>query len=186
MSSPKHVWQQLMHFVTNMNVVWYDNLTGIYNRSFITHMAEIESERAMRYKRPLSIALIDIDDFKKINDTYGHSTGDGVLIEIAKRIKGAARSTDMCGRYAGDEFLVLLPETPLSKTHFLGARLLKRINEAPININGRVIDTTISVGVATIDTDKKSSAHEIINKADEMLYKAKGKGKNTYRVYEDA
>ncbi len=186
MSLPKHVWQQLTHFLANMNMVWYDGLTGIYNRSFITHMAEIESERAIRYKRPLSIALIDIDDFKKINDTYGHSTGDGVLVEVAKRIKVAARNTDMCGRYAGDEFLVLLPETPLDKTHFLGARILKGVNETPFEINDKTIDVTISVGVATIDANKKTSVHEIINKADEMLYKAKGKGKNTYRVYEEA
>ena len=169
-----------------MNMVWYDSLTGIYNRSFIIHMAEIESERAIRYKRPLSIALIDIDDFKKINDEYGHNTGDGVLIEIAKRIKAAARNTDMCGRYAGDEFLVLLPETPLSKTHFLGARILKGANETPFEINGKIIDVTISVGVATIEIDKKSSIHEIINKADEMLYEAKGQGKNIYRIYEEA
>ncbi len=148
-------------------------------------MAEIESERATRYKRPLSIALIDIDNFKKINDEYGHSTGDGVLVEVARRIKAAARNTDMCGRYAGDEFLILLPETPVSKTHFLGARILKGVNETPFEINGKIIDMTISIGVATIDADKKSSVLEIINKADKMLYEAKGKGKNTYRVYEE-
>ena len=169
-----------------MNIVWYDNLTGIYNRSFIIHMAEIESERAARYKRPLSIALVDIDDFKKINDKYGHNTGDDVLIEVAKRIKSAARNTDMCGRYAGDEFLVLLPETPLSKTHFLGARILKGVTYNPIKIGGQVMDVTISVGVATIDVNKKSSVLEIINKADEMLYEAKGQGKNIYRIYEEA
>ncbi len=178
MSLPKHVWQQLTHFLANMNMVWYDGLTGIYNRSFITHMAEIESERAIRYKRPLSIALIDIDDFKKINDTFGHLQGDDVLRKVAMILKKNIRVYDALGRYGGEEFSIILPEAKLRDGCGLADRIRREIENFNFGTENKALKCTISIGVSSCPDAEIKTIEDLVRKADNALYKAKAEGRN--------
>ncbi len=154
-----------------------DALTGLYNRRHFENAFIREFARAKRYKAPLSVAIIDIDYFKKINDNYGHTTGDYVLKEIAYKIMSAFRLSDMIFRYGGEEFAVILSDTPLSEAQIPLERLRNAIEETEFNIKQNRIKTTISVGVAEI-SDEISSCYELFDLADKQLYQAKENGRN--------
>ncbi len=146
----------------------FDPLTGLHNRRGIDERANEEIARARRYAHPLSLMMIDLDDFKMVNDRFGHPAGDRVLREAARAIAGAIRSIDIAGRYGGEEFLVLLPETSLS-----GAEVVAERIRASIEDSGWV---TASIGIAELD--RHMSEAELISRADALLYDAKHSGKN--------
>lgn len=150
-----------------------DGLTGLFNHRYITDTLADEIEEAERYARPLSIEMIDIDDFKKINDTYGHKFGDQVLVKVADAIESSLRKTDKVGRYGGEEFLIIYTQTDA-----VGAvKTAERIRESVENIDWQDdrVKITISGGVFE---RKDESVSEMITGADNLLYKAKRNGKN--------
>jgi diguanylate cyclase (GGDEF)-like protein len=151
-----------------------DSLTGLGNRRQLEADLHTLTSVARRHDQPFSVALVDVDHFKAVNDTYGHSAGDQVLREIANRLQDTMRVEDSAGRWGGEEFLLLLPMTDLPGATVVGERLRERIAGASIVIgDGSHIDVRISVGVATgVDVP------DVLLRADAALYRAKAGGRN--------
>lgn len=155
-----------------------DWLTSLYNRRHFFRLGEEEIERARRFGSPISVVMIDIDHFKAINDTHGHSVGDEVLCAIAKRIASGLRRSDIAGRYGGEEFAVVLPETEAnSATAIVGERLREAVGARPIDTAAGPLQVTISVGVAGVALARETLI-EALTRADTGLYAAKRAGRN--------
>lgn len=152
-----------------------DGLTGLYNRRHFDNTVEREFLRARRYNNPLSVVIIDIDYFKKINDTYGHLCGDYVLKEVAYLILDNFRKTDIVFRYGGEEFAVILTETPSENVFIPLERIRKSIENHQFCYENCVIKVTVSAGAASNDCE---TVNNIIKSADEALYEAKLSGRN--------
>jgi len=159
-----------------------DPLTKLFNRRHFEEEFEREYKRAKRYKSDLSLAVIDIDFFKKINDTYGHSCGDYVLKEIAYIMNKNFRQTDNIFRYGGEEFIVILTETPSQTAQVPLERLRKKIENNNFRFDNKDLKVTISIGV-TSDTSFEN-AWEMFDDADKALYKAKENGRNRINTRE--
>lgn len=154
-----------------------DGLTGILNRRYIDTYLKNEFSRHKRYSRPMGFILFDIDFFKKVNDNYGHQCGDYVLQNVASRINSIIRNVDSLGRYGGEEFCCILPETNLESSLLLAERFRLVISEEKFTYEEFTLDVTISLGVSEIREDIKTH-EELLKKADDALYKAKGTGRN--------
>ena len=159
-----------------------DALTGLYNRRHFDKTVEREFLRSKRYGGDLTIAIIDIDFFKKINDTYGHICGDYVLKEVAYLILDNFRKTDIVFRYGGEEFVVLLTETSISQAEIPLQRLRKVVEEYNFLYESKTIKVTISIGAASNSTE---NVNEFLDNADKCLYKAKETGRNAVILYKD-
>lgn len=160
-----------------------DPLTGLYNRRHFFLLANQEAERSARYFHPLSIIIIDLDNFKLINDTCGHLAGDLVLINIADQIRAEVRKIDIASRFGGDEFVILLPETELGRARLVAGRLRERILHHPTNTErGRVV-VTISLGVSGAQGEKCRNFEVLLDQADQALYQAKQAGRNQVVTY---
>jgi diguanylate cyclase (GGDEF)-like protein len=151
-----------------------DDMTGLRNRRAFDRELQARFDTARRYGRPLSIAMVDVDYFKSINDTLGHSAGDAVLRWIGSVLTRATRRTDFAARIGGEEFAVILPETGLFEALQFGEKLRANVASAPIEGNA----TTISVGVATMPLSQFETAEEFLFAADAALYRAKEGGRN--------
>jgi diguanylate cyclase (GGDEF)-like protein len=165
---------RLFNEIKNLSI--HDGLTGIYNHAFIVEALKDEVERSKRYGSLLSIALFDIDDFKKINDTYGHLAGDAVLQKLAELLKTSLRAIDIVGRYGGEEFLAILPETDGLNGYIVAERFKERIENETFASGEGDIKITISGGVAHYAHGM--DVNRLIKVADDSLYTAKRKGKN--------
>lgn len=156
-----------------------DSLTNLYNRRYICEILESEFNRAKRYKNSLSCLMIDIDYFKKINDLYGHSFGDKVLVYFSSFLREMARSTDIVSRYGGEEFLVVLPDVNISGAIDFAERLREGISHHRIEDKEMNITTvlSISVGISSFSSHTINK-EEIVNQADKALYDAKRRGRN--------
>jgi diguanylate cyclase (GGDEF)-like protein len=158
-----------------------DALTGIPNRRHFLELAEIEWNRFGRYQRPLSVMMIDVDQFKSINDAFGHQAGDQVLSAIAQTLASVRRHSDAVGRIGGDEFAVLLPETTLAQAKMAAERLIRSTSQQEIDIGGKPLRATISVGVAEA-WDAAADFAALMNRADQALYQAKSAGRNRVEI----
>ena len=154
-----------------------DPLTGAANRRHFFETAELEIQRSQRNKGPLSVLMLDIDHFKRINDTYGHHIGDLALVEVVKTCKKAIRISDSLGRLGGEEFAVLLPETDRAQGQLLAERLRQEIAAIALEASGEVVRLTVSIGVAEFARDALS-LEETLKRADQALYQAKEGGRN--------
>ena len=152
-----------------------DALTGLYNRRHFDSTVEREFLRSKRYNNDLCIAIIDIDFFKKINDTYGHQCGDYILKEIAYIINDNFRKTDITFRYGGEEFVVILTETSLENSKIPLERLRERIEKKVFIFNENKIKVTVSIGAASNTVEDTT---QFLHNADMCLYKAKENGRN--------
>ena len=165
-------------FLQTREDTFRDHLTGAYNRRYFNDRLKIEIKRAERYKRNLSLLMIDIDDFKVLNDEFGHTQGDEILRKLVKVIQKNLRQSDVLCRYGGEEFVVLLPETNAASAKVVGEKLRKAVEkELAIQAIGVKRPVTISVGVANFPADAYS-AESLVQTADRRLYLAKRKGKN--------
>lgn len=162
-----------------------DHLTKVYNRQHIDQLLEVEFKEANLNRWPLSLAFIDIDDFKLINDSYGHLIGDEILKLISQFFLKNIRDTDVLARYGGDEFILMLPGSSSDISKTVLERLLKLyIDEAAIDVKGKKVLASVSIGVAThIDKNDFESLKDFMSAADDALYKAKAGGKNCLAVY---
>lgn len=155
-----------------------DWLTGLYNRRQFFRLGEDELERARRYRHPISVLMIDIDHFKAINDTHGHAVGDQVLCAIAKRMLAGLRRSDIAGRYGGEEFAMVLPETDAeAAARVVGERLRAAVAGLPVDTAEGGLTVTISVGVAAVRTGRETLL-DALSRADAALYAAKRAGRN--------
>jgi diguanylate cyclase (GGDEF)-like protein len=149
-----------------------DALTGLHNRRYFHETLEREVSRARRYRRPISLVLLDLDDFKSVNDRFGHLSGDEVLAEVGERIRAVVRTADIACRIGGEEFAVLLPESGLGDAEQLYERLANAVVASPVGDAG---DLTISGGITHLHPD--DSPTSFFERADAALYSAKGAGK---------
>lgn len=155
------------------NLSQTDSLSGLYNRRFMNQKLEEEILKYKRYKTPFSLLLIDIDYFKKINDTYGHDKGDSVIKEISSLMQQNIRNTDICARWGGEEFLILAPNSDLNGALKLANNLKELIENTQFEVKQKV---TISVGVSVFE--ENLNQEKLLKLADNALYKAKGSGRN--------
>lgn len=159
-----------------------DSLTGVGNRGALDNSLAREIDLAQRHKTPLSIITLDIDHFKRVNDSYGHTTGDCVIKAVAAAAVLTVRRSDMAFRYGGEEFVVILSNTNLEGASLLAERLRQEIEQTSIICNNTEISTTVSLGVASLHPD--DSAKTFFERTDKALYAAKSGGRNQYRVAE--
>ena len=169
-----------------------DELTDMFNRRAIIHLLNEEFHKSNQFGFPLSVAMVDLDLFKKINDTYGHIAGDTVLKEITEVLRDGLRRIDVLGRYGGDEFLCILPSTSIEGGMIIAERVRERVEELLFKVTGadvltpifpeevpagETIKITVSVGVASMD-ESMTDAEHLVSAADSALYKAKESGRN--------
>jgi two-component system, cell cycle response regulator len=170
---------------TTQHAATVDKLTGIANRQALLADLFTEVERATRYQRPLSVAFVDIDHFKTINDTYGHEVGDVVLRAVAQTLKANIRSTDMVGRYGGEEFMLLLRETSVEDGAALAEKLRLLVQRLSFNVAGNPnLNVTISIGLAGGE-GRQIRVDTLIRDADAAMYSAKSLGRNQTYIFEE-
>lgn len=156
--------------------IWIDPLTGIFNRRYFENQLSKELQRASRYEHTLSIMFIDIDNFKQVNDEYGHDKGDKMLEELSGILERSVRSIDVVARYGGDEFVILLPETKKTNALSTGVRILEHVHQYDFFKNElKIHDISISIGVAGFPEDA-GGTYELIKKADSALARVKKEG----------
>ena len=155
-----------------------DSLTEFYNHGAILSRFTEEMSRSRREAIPLSLIMADIDHFKAVNDRYGHMAGDKVLLEVARRIRSVSRPYDSLGRYGGEEFLVILPGTDEREALGVAERLHDRVGGEPVDIDGRPVAVTISVGVGTVPFGMEIDDGAAIRAVDAALYRAKEEGRD--------
>ncbi len=159
-----------------------DALTHVHRREWFAELAHAELQIAKRNHYPISLLFIDLDHFKKVNDSYGHSTGDIVLKEIAARIKNSVRETDIVGRFGGEEFVLLSPFSDTKKSMQLAERIRNEIASIPIHTSSSDISITVSIGIASSRIDGYEFI-SLMEHADNALYQAKNAGRNTCVLY---
>jgi diguanylate cyclase (GGDEF)-like protein/PAS domain S-box-containing protein len=161
-----------------------DSLTGVYNRRHLFEVCQREFDRAKRYGRSLAVVMIDLDRFKIVNDTHGHAVGDQVLAAVAVRCQAHLRAIDLLGRYGGEEFTLLLPETDAALAQIAAERLRAEVSGSPIDTAQGPVTVTLSMGVAALD-DACASLDQLFARADQALYAAKGAGRNRVALWGD-
>ena len=167
--------EQLRHLAST------DPLTNTLNRRALSEKLEQEMDRAARYASLLTCMMIDIDNFKQINDTHGHLVGDRILKQLAALLKREQRSPDAVARYGGEEFVVLLPETTLAESRNFAERVLKRVSSHDFGEPGRPVRVTISIGLASYPDERVTDGESLLRLADTHLYRAKSEGRNRVR-----
>jgi diguanylate cyclase (GGDEF)-like protein len=165
-----------------------DDLTQLYNRRYFFERFNQEMERAKRYQRPLSCLILDIDHFKHVNDTYGHLSGDQVLIDIAQILRNNCRQSDLAGRYGGEELIIFLPETDSPGALIIAERIREMIEQhQTVDDRGEIIRVTVSMGVVSLtgpELEKMDKNERIVQYADDALLQAKKDGRNRIEIYQ--
>ncbi|MBA3534496.1 MAG: diguanylate cyclase [Ardenticatenales bacterium] len=157
----------------------HDSLTGLLNRQAIMKEAKIELRRTRRLNKMMSLVMLDIDHFKQVNDTYGHRVGDEVLQLVSKTIMHSVRTYDRVGRWGGEEFLLLLPETPLAEAAEIAERVRRDVAATPLPVpGGSTISLQVSLGVVEADSSAPLALSALLEQADQALYHAKNAGRN--------
>ncbi len=167
-----------------------DPLTGLYNRRYFEERLQEEFARARRYRAPLSLAMLDVDFFKRINDSYGHPFGDEVLRAVAQVTRARLREVDLLARYGGEELIALLPETSPADALRACERVREAIESLQLDYSGpdgakHVVRCTASLGLASLPSPSLQTPEDLLRAADECLYAAKGAGRNRVRQHEE-
>jgi diguanylate cyclase (GGDEF)-like protein len=166
------------------NLAQKDGLTKLLNRSGFDDLAQTTFRSCVRNKIPLSMVIIDIDDFKLINDTYGHPCGDQCIVSIATTLSQyCKRTTDLMGRYGGEEFIILLSGGNIKEHHELTKSIHNSVHNTKISNDDVVVKMTISAGVSSLRTNFGMTYEGLVKSADEQLYKSKRTGKNKISIY---
>ena len=164
-----------------------DSLTGLYNRWFVMEKIDSELNRAVRHGSPMSLLMLDVDHFKRVNDTFGHSAGDQVLQAIGKLLRESCRVYDVPGRYGGEEFCIVLPETKLGNTTVVAERIRQRLAATELPCGDTSIAVTASIGIAGMEASVEGdvlSPAGLIERADRALYSAKNRGRNRVEMWD--
>lgn len=168
--------KQAVNKMAEMSII--DELTGLHNRRYLMEALERESERAGRYQADLTVGILDLDHFKKINDTHGHPAGDKVLKTVADLLKGNVRNNDIACRYGGEEFAILFPNTSMDNAKRMCERFRRQVENFSIPYDHSEIRVTVSIGIAKFSTEGIHSAESVLKVADQALYEAKSNGRN--------
>jgi diguanylate cyclase (GGDEF)-like protein len=159
-----------------------DGLTGLINHRTFYELLEKELRRCQRYGGQIAVIMVDIDNLKSLNDTYGHRAGDAAIKKVSIEISACIRKIDIAARYGGDEFAIIFPNTSITEAITAAERMVKEVSQTPINWEGQKIQLSVSIGVGQYDGDM--CPDEAARHSDEALYEAKQAGKNTVRVFE--
>ena len=160
-----------------------DSMTKLYNRRYFSRISEHTISLARREQKELSIVMIDIDNFKNINDTYGHQVGDDVIIKLADTLMSIQRKSDIVCRYGGEEFVMLLPNTSLENAKLVAENIRKKVEALCVEIPlKKTVEVTISLGISTVNMIDETSIEKSLKRADDALYHAKMNGKNMIYV----
>lgn len=165
-------------------LVEIDDLTGLFNMRSLYQKLDFEIERAKRFSRTVTVVMMDMDRFKSVNDGHDHLFGSYVISEVGKIIRQMTRAVDIPARYGGDEFLIVLSETPLSGVEAFCERLRKKVEETTFTQGSDSICLTLSIGYATLSASDNFSAKELVRRADMALYEAKRQGRNLALEYQ--
>ena len=160
-----------------------DPLTGVSNRADFFTRVENEVARLSRYQGTSSLLMLDLDHFKQVNDRYGHTTGDEVLIAVATTIRQSLRQVDVVGRYGGEEFVVPLPETGLTEARIVAERIRQRVSELEVPAGAELVTLTTSCGVALLEAGGEGKVVRVLEQADQALYRAKRGGRNRTELH---
>jgi len=169
---------------SRLKLASYDSLTKVWNRNKILEFFKEELERCRRESQSTGLIMIDIDHFKKVNDSHGHFIGDAVLVEVASRLKGSIRKYDKIGRYGGDEMFIVLPDCNLINVKKIAERLRRCVSEQKIQTDKTDLEITLSAGGISSDISSLASGDELIQASDRALYSAKKKGRNCVVILE--
>ena len=162
-----------------------DPMTHLYNRRYFSELATTVIKLAKRSKLVYSVIMIDIDKFKRVNDTYGHTIGDEVIIALARVLKYNSRESDIVSRWGGEEFVILLPQTDLNGGMAIAQKLRKNVESLSVDAgDDKKLSFTISLGVASVDIEKFPDIEDVINNADKALYIAKESGRNKVEIFQ--
>ncbi|HVR44423.1 MAG TPA: GGDEF domain-containing protein [Thermoanaerobaculia bacterium] len=163
-----------------------DALTGLYNRGYLIEKLEAEINRAIRFRTPISVLMVDLDHFKDVNDRFGHAAGDRVLRVVGSLLRESCRVYDVPGRYGGEEFCLMLPSTELESTVPVADRIRRRIEATSVAIGRSDLHVTASIGVASlglVPEEKLFDSSALLDCADRALYRAKNSGRNRIEVW---
>lgn len=162
-----------------------DFLTGVFNRRYFMEIATTELKRHQRHAKITSILMLDIDHFKDVNDTYGHSVGDQALRHLVKICRDNLREEDIFARYGGEEFCALLPETDASTAKEVAERLRYNIESTPMELDEQLLHLSVSIGLSGIDARQETDIEPWLERADQAMYRAKEQGRNRVVCFED-
>jgi diguanylate cyclase (GGDEF)-like protein len=163
-----------------------DSLTGLYNRWYVMEKIDSEMNRSLRHGSPVSLIMMDIDHFKQVNDSFGHSAGDRVLRSVGQVLRDSCRVYDVPGRYGGEEFCVVLPETKICNTTVVAERIRERLAASRFEVGEESVGVTASIGIAgieSIESEAGLSPSSLIDRADQALYSAKHHGRNRVEMW---
>lgn len=172
-------YQQHLEYQTQV-----DSLTGLFNRRAFEKKINEEFERSKRYHNPLSVLILDIDNFKMINDTYGHHGGDAALVKISETLRERTRQSDFPSRYGGEEFVLLLPETDQDSAFQVASKIHDSIQTCSFGTTARPFTLTVSIGVSSTSARYYADWRDLVDDADRALYTAKNSGKDRIEIWE--
>ena len=162
-------------------VSFTDSLTGLYNRHYFFQMTKQQAQVAARLGHPMCVIICDIDHFKAVNDTHGHLVGDEALKHVSALVRGSVRESDVCARFGGEEFVVLLNNSNIDNSADIGEKIRAAVENAPCRLEPATLNMTVSVGVSSVQGAGESDINEAIDRADKALYEAKNAGRNRVR-----
>jgi len=163
-----------------------DSLTGLYNRWYVMEKIDSEMNRSVRHGCPVSLIMMDIDHFKRVNDSFGHSAGDRVLRSVGQVLRDSCRVYDVPGRYGGEEFCIVLPETKVGNTTVVAERIRERLEASRFDVGDDSVVVTASIGIAgieSVEAEGSLSPAILIDRADQALYSAKHHGRNRVEMW---
>jgi diguanylate cyclase (GGDEF)-like protein len=175
--------KHFQRFSSIKNIAIYDTLTGLYNRRYFEERLGMDAQKSFYGGTPLSLVMVDIDHFKKVNDTFGHTEGDQVLCKISSLLKSSVRKKDTVARYGGEEFILILPETGLEASFVIAERIRRLIENTLFEVGQAQVNLTVSMGISNFPSHRAKSKEELIKMADQALYDAKRGGRNKVCIY---
>ena len=165
------------------HIAIYDTLTGLYNRRHFEERLGVEAQKSFFSNTPLSLVMVDIDHFKKVNDTFGHTEGDQVLCMISSLLKASVRKKDTVSRYGGEEFILILPEAGLDESFVIAERIRRLVEKSPFEVGKAQVHLTLSMGISNFPSHRAKSKEEMVKMADQALYDAKRGGRNKVCIF---
>jgi len=175
--------KHFQRFSSIKNIAIYDTLTGLYNRRYFEDRLGMDAQKSFYGGTPLSLVMVDIDHFKKVNDTFGHTEGDQVLCKISSLLKSSIRKKDTVARYGGEEFILILPEAGLEASFVIAERIRRLIENTLFEVGRAQINLTVSMGISNFPSHRAKSKEELIKMADQALYDAKRGGRNKVCIF---
>ena len=175
--------KHFQRFSSVKNMAIYDTLTGLHNRRYFEERLEVEAQKCFCSSTPLSLVMVDIDFFKKVNDTFGHTEGDQVLCKVSSLLKTSVRKKDIVARYGGEEFILILPEARLEESFVIAERIRRLVENTLFEVGKAQVNLTLSMGISNFPSHRVKSKEELMEMADQALYDAKRGGRNRVCIF---